>query len=144
MAPVEWDLLLESPLFWGAVMTLVGVLAGHWMARGSKREENELAGLRASVEVLRAEYARLNDEVKELRAEMEGTRKKYRVVKEKYSAAIVYIVSLHTLWRGLTVRLDRDGVPHAEIPDVPDLISEDITGIEYMPDTNSARKDCNE
>ena len=141
MDPVEWDLLLESPLFWGAVMTLVGVLAGHWMARGSKREENELAGLRASVEVLRAEYARLNDEVKELRAEMDGTRKKYRVIKEKYSAAIVYIVSLHTLWRGLTVRLDRDGVPHAEIPDVPELISEDITGLEYMPDTNSTRKD---
>lgn len=122
-------------------MTLVGVLAGHLVTRGSKREENELAGLRASVEVLRAEYERLNSEVKDLRAEMDGTRKKYRVVKEKYSAAIIYIVSLHTLWRGLTVRLDRDGVPHAEIPDVPGLISEDMTSLEYMPDTNSTRKD---
>ena len=128
--PVDWGIVLESPLFWGAVMTLVGALAGHWMTRRHKREENELAGLRASVEVLRAEYARLNSEVKELREEMDGTRKKYRVIKEKYSAAIVYIVSLHTLWRGLAVRLDRDGVPHGQIPDVPELISEDMTGLE--------------
>lgn len=107
-------------------MTLVGALAGHWLTSRGKKDENELAGLRASVEVLRAEYERLNGEVKDLRAEMDGTRKKYRIVKEKYSAAIIYIVSLHTLWRGLAVRLDQDDVPHGEIPDIPDLIAEDM------------------
>ena len=25
--PVDWGLVLESPIFWGAVMTLIGVLA---------------------------------------------------------------------------------------------------------------------
>ncbi|MSS84475.1 hypothetical protein FYJ24_06800 [Actinomycetaceae bacterium WB03_NA08] len=111
--PIDWGAVLESPVFWGAVMALLGVLAGHWQARSSSHEENELAGLKASVEVLRAEYSRLNDEVKELRLQMEGERKRYRKLSEKYSAAIAYI---QILW----VRL-------GEYPPAPDLIAEDMT-----------------
>lgn len=114
--PIDWGLVLESPVFWGALMALLGVLAGHAATRGNHREENELAGLRASVEALKGDYERLHKEVKELRDEVEGQRKRNRLLSEKYSASLVYAAHLQVL-----------AAAHVAVPDPPVLIIEDFT-----------------
>ncbi len=135
--PVDWGLVLESPIFWGAVMTLIGVLAGQWSANRSKKGDLELERLKAeqddkyealnlTVQTLKGEYTRLIEEVKELRLELEVERKGSRMMKEKYSAALAYIVSLWTAAAGLFSRLDAADVTHGEIPKPPDLIAVDI------------------
>ena len=59
--------LFSDPLFWGSIMGVLGVVLGAVLTRLSKKEENGVASLQAAVEVLRAEYKRLNDEVQQLR-----------------------------------------------------------------------------
>ncbi|WRS29595.1 hypothetical protein U6G28_08715 [Actinomycetaceae bacterium MB13-C1-2] len=141
--PVDWGLVLESPVFWGAVMTLVGVLVGKWEERRSKKDDLDLdrvkaeqddryEALKLTVETLKGEYARLIEEVKILRLELDEERKGSRMMKEKYSASLAYIVSLWTAAVGLFSRLDATGVDHGEIPKPPDLIAVDI---QPLPDT---------
>ena len=39
--PIDWGIVVESPVFWGAVMGLIGILAGHYGARQSKKEDKD-------------------------------------------------------------------------------------------------------
>lgn len=116
---IELDQVVESPIVWAAIFTLIGVLVGHVTGAWGKKRDHALAGLQASVEVLRAEYDRLSSEVRTLREEMEKTRKSKRLLQEKYSAAVIHI-------HALTVTLVLHGVPPDDIPAPPALISVDM------------------
>ena len=37
--PIDWGIVVESPVFWGAVMGLIGILAGNYGARKTKKED---------------------------------------------------------------------------------------------------------
>ena len=37
--PIDWGIVIESPVFWGAVMGLIGILAGQYGARKIKKED---------------------------------------------------------------------------------------------------------
>ena len=76
---------------------------------------------------------KLRAEVETLRADIEGTRKKYRILSEKYSSAIAYIVSLTTAAGGLFARLDAAGVPHGDIPAPPSNIVGDLAPSPMIP-----------
>ena len=56
--PIDWGIVVESPVFWGAVMGLIGILTGNYGARKSKKEDKEFSALQANVSFLQAEYKR--------------------------------------------------------------------------------------
>lgn len=144
--PIDWGMVIESPLIWGSALTFLAAIITQWVVYRkhqddlraeidakeaeleAKKEESGLAAIQATVEILRAEVERLSGDVKELRIEMEENRKKYRILTEKYSTAIAYIGTLLALAAGLFSRLDAAGVDHGEVPSVPHLIAEDMPG----------------
>lgn len=131
--PVDWGLVLESPIFWGAVLTLLGVLTGHWWAARAKRGDTELAGLKASVEVLQAEYKRVSTEVKELRGEIrdlrsenDNTERARRMIQEKYSVSLSVLGSLKAGFALVKVRAEREGFDLPDFPVLPEPIRLDF------------------
>lgn len=128
---IDWGQVLESPVFWGALMTLIGVLVGHRWNAQTKREDRDLAAIQTTVQILRAEVDRLSEEVTALRAEMDSTRKRHRVLGEKYSAATTWIVRVRIIWQAVKARLGADLVD--ELPDVPEIVAVDLN-IDPHPD----------
>lgn len=118
--------LLSHPGVWTAIFGLCGVVVGALIPALTKRREQGLTEIQATVSVLKSEYDRLSQEVKALRAEMEQERKGRRQVQEKYSVSLTFIGSLQALWVGLKSRLVAAGVKHGEFPAAPDLIRVDL------------------
>ena len=148
---IDWGMVIESPQIWGAGIGLIGIIIVQYVLnrrnrkeleiaaatlaveRETKKDEADLAAIRVTVDILRAEVERqsgdvtkLRAEVETLRADIEGTRKKYRILSEKYSSAVTYILVLLTSGRGLLARLDIAGVAHGEIPPPPDNLVADL------------------
>ena len=124
--PVDWGLVLESPVFWGALMALLGVLVGHLTSARSKKNEQEFEALQANVGFLQAEYERLSKEVRTLRDEMEKTRKSKRVIAEKYSVAL-QVIQTGTVWlKGVEPQARDAGVDLSQYPRVPKVLTEDM------------------
>ena len=156
--PIDWGMVIESPQIWGASIGLIGIIIVQYVLnrrnrkeleiaaatlaveRETKKDEADLAAIRVTVGILRAEVERqsgdvtkLRAEVETLRADIEGTRKKYRILTEKFSSAIAYIVSLTTAAGGLFARLDAAGVPHGDIPAPPSNIVGDLAPSHMIP-----------
>lgn len=124
--PVDWGLVLESPVFWGALMALLGVLVGHFTSARSKKNEQAFEALQANVSFLQAEYERLATEVVELREEMEKTRKSKRVISEKYSVAL-QVIQTGTVWlNGVEEQAVSAGIDLSRYPRVPKMLVEDM------------------
>lgn len=133
--PVDWGLVLESPVFWGAFMALLGVLVGHLTSARSKENEQAFEALRANVGFLQAEYERLSNEVVDLRAEMEKTRKSKRVITEKYSVAL-QVIQMGMVWlKGIEPQARNAGIDLSQYPRVPKVLTEDIPLLE-LPDSD--------
>lgn len=121
---------VNDPVVIGAIIGFIGIALGQVLAWRSKSREQDLASINAAVQTLRAEYDRLKGEVVELRqrldnrealivalrSEAEDERKRRRVLGEKYSVCIVWITGVQT-------KAHFEGW---EVPDVPDLIVEDM------------------
>ena len=45
--PIDWGVVVESPVFWGAFMGLIGILAGNYGSLKSKKEDKEFEGREA-------------------------------------------------------------------------------------------------
>ena len=43
--PIDWGIVVESPVFWGAVMGLIGILAGNYGSLKSKKEDMRKIGI---------------------------------------------------------------------------------------------------
>lgn len=125
--------LVMNPAVWGPSLAFIGLVIGHLTAGWGKKKDHELAALQTSVEVLRAEYKRLNDEVRELRTEVDTARaeadvahKGKRKVEEKLSAWISWHGLVTMRWEGLRLRLDAAGVEYGEFPALPRLLAVDM------------------
>ena len=124
--PIDWGVVVESPVFWGAVMGLIGILAGHYGARKSKKEDKELAALQTNVSFLQAEYKRLNEEIKTLRSDMEKTRRSKRVLNEKYSAALQVILSGKIWFEAVLPLIEKANIVVEGYPTIPKMLTEDM------------------
>ena len=124
--PIDWGIVVESPVFWGAVMGLIGILAGHYGARQNKKEDKEFAALQANVSFLQAEYKRLNEEVKTLRSDMEKARRSKRVLNEKYSAALQVILSGKIWFETLLPLIEKANIVVEGYPSIPEMLTEDM------------------
>ena len=124
--PIDWGLVVESPVFWGAVMGLIGILAGNYGARQSKKEDKEFAALQANVSFLQAEYKRLNEEIKTLRSDMEKTRRSKRVLNEKYSAALQVILSGKIWFETVRPLIEKANIVVEGYPTIPVILTEDM------------------
>lgn len=131
--PPDWGLVLESPLFWGAVMTLIGVVITQWWIARGKRGDQALTGLTASVSVLQAELERVTKKVDKLEGKVSALQderadleKRHRLLQEKYHAAAIVWGSFDAGYRMVKVRADAEGFDLPDFPDLPDLIREDF------------------
>ena len=124
--PIDWGIVVESPVFWGAVMGLIGILAGHYGARKNKKEDIEFAALQANVSFLQAEYKRLNEEVKTLRSDMEKARRSKRVLNEKYSAALQVILSGKIWFEAILPLIEKANIVVEGYPTIPEMLTEDM------------------
>lgn len=127
------DGLLSDPIFWGAILGLIGVLFGQVVIWKSKGRDSALTEIQAAVTVLRAEYKRLTGEVEKLRsmvehseAQTKHSKKQHRLMTEKFSVALSHAASLRIAGLSLFIRLDKAGIPHADLPPVPELIRADM------------------
>ena len=124
--PIDWGIVVESPVFWGAVMGLIGILAGHYGARKAKKEDKELAALQTNVSFLQAEYKRLNEEVKTLRSDMEKARRSKRLLNEKYSAALQVILSGKIWFETVLPLIEKANIVVEGYPTIPEMLTEDM------------------
>lgn len=124
--PIDWGIVVESPVFWGAVMGLIGILAGHYGARKSKKEDKELVALQTNVSFLQAEYKRLNEEVKTLRSDMEKARRSKRLLNEKYSAALQVILSGKIWFETVLPLIEKANIVVEGYPTIPEMLTEDM------------------
>ena len=124
--PIDWGIVIESPVFWGAVMGLIGILAGQYGARKIKKEDKEFAALQANVSFLQAEYKRLNEEVKTLRSDMEKARRSKRVLNEKYSAALQVILSGKIWFEAILPLIEKANIVVDGYPAIPEMLTEDM------------------
>lgn len=124
--PIDWGIVVESPVFWGAVMGLIGILAGNYGARISKKEDKEFAALQANVSFLQAEYKRLNEEVKTLRSDMEKARRSKRLLNEKYSAALQVILSGKIWFETVLPLIEKANIVVEGYPTIPEILTEDM------------------
>lgn len=142
--PIDWGNVIESPQIWGSVLVFLGVFITQWVVNrknkaeleskraelAAKKDETGLATIQATVDILSAEVNRLSGELEKLREKVDSTEKRYRLLTEKYSAAIAYIVSLWTAAQGLFTRLDAENIPHGDIPQPPEIIAVDMTPLQ--------------
>ena len=124
--PIDWGIVVESPVFWGAVMGLIGILAGNYGSLKSKKEDKEFAALQANVSFLQAEYKRLNEEVKTLRSDMEKARRSKRVLNEKYSAALQVILSGKIWFEAVLPLIEKANIVVDGYPAIPEMLTEDM------------------
>ena len=124
--PIDWGIVVESPVFWGAVMGLIGILAGNYGSLKSKKEDKEFAALQANVSFLQAEYKRLNEEVKTLRSDMEKARRSKRVLNEKYSAALQVILSGKIWFEAILPLIEKANIVVDGYPAIPEMLTEDM------------------
>ena len=124
--PIDWGIVVESPVFWGAVMGLIGILAGHYGARQNKKEDKEFAALQANVSFLQAEYKRLSEEIKNLRSDMEKARRSKRVLNEKYSAALQVLLSGKIWFETVLPLIEKANIVVEGYPTIPEMLTEDM------------------
>lgn len=124
--PIDWGIVVESPVFWGAVMGLIGILAGHYGARQSKKEDKELAALQTNVSFLQAEYKRLSEEIKNLRSDMDKARRSKRLLNEKYSAALQVILSGKIWFESVLPLIEKANIVVEGYPTIPEMLTEDM------------------
>ena len=125
--PIDWGIVVESPVFWGAVMGLIGILAGHYGARKSKKEDKEFSALQANVSFLQAEYKRLSEEIKNLRSDMEKARRSKRLLNEKYSAALQVILSGKIWFETVLPLIEKANIVVEGYPTIPEMLTEDMS-----------------
>ena len=118
--------LIGDPLFWGAVMGVLGGVLGTILTRLSKKEENGVASLQAAVEVLRAEYKRLNDEVQQLRKDITEAHTTQAQAEFKYGVVTAYTAGVIISARVHFERLDALGVEHGQLPVPPEIVWDDL------------------
>ena len=118
--------LFGDPLFWGAVMGVLGGVLGTVLTRLSKKEENGVASLQAAVEVLRAEYKRLNDEVQQLRRDITEAHATQAHAEFKYGVVTAYTAGVIISARVHFERLDELGVVHGQFPVPPAIVWDDL------------------
>ena len=124
--PIDWGIVVESPVFWGAVMGLIGILAGHYAARQNKKEDKEFAALQANVSFLQAEYKRLSEEIKNLRSDMEKARRSKRILNEKYSAALQVLLSGKIWLETVLPLIEKANIVVEGYPTIPEMLTEDM------------------
>ena len=124
--PIDWGIVVESPVFWGAVMGLIGILAGNYGSLKSKKEDKEFAALQANVSFLQAEYKRLSEEIKNLRSDMEKARRSKRVLNEKYSAALQVILSGKIWFETVLPLIEKANIVVEGYPTIPEMLTEDM------------------
>ncbi len=124
--PIDWGIVVEAPVFWGAVMGLIGILAGHYGARKSKKEDKELAALQTNVSFLQAEYKRLSEEIKNLRSDMDKARRSKRLLNEKYSAALQVILSGKIWFEAILPLIEKANIVVEGYPTIPEMLTEDM------------------
>ena len=124
--PIDWGIVVESPVFWGAVMGLIGILAGNYGSLKSKKEDKEFAALQTNVSFLQSEYKRLNEEVKTLRSDMEKARRSKRVLNEKYSAALQVILSGKIWFEAVLPLIEKANIVVDGYPAIPEMLTEDM------------------
>ena len=118
--------LVGDPLFWGSIMGVLGGVLGTVLTRLSKKEENGVASLQAAVEVLRAEYKRLNDEVQQLRRDIAEAHATKAHAEFKYGVVTAYTAGIIISARVHFERLDGLGVEHGELPVPPAILWDDL------------------
>ena len=118
--------LVGDPLFWGAVMGVLGGVLGTVLTRLSKKEENGVVSLQAAVEVLRAEYKRLNDEVQQLRKDITEAHATKAQAEFKYGVVTAYTAGIIISARVHFERLDELGVEHGQFPVPPAILWDDL------------------
>ena len=118
--------LFGDPLFWGSIMGVLGVVLGAVLTRLSKKEENGVASLQAAIEVLRAEYKRLNDEVQQLRKDVTTARATQAQAEFKYGVVTAYTAGIIISARVHFERLDELGVEHGQLPVPPAIVRDDL------------------
>ena len=124
--PIDWGIVVESPVFWGAVMGLIGILTGNYGARKTKKEDKEFAALQANVSFLQAEYKRLSEEIKNLRSDMEKARRSKRLLNEKYSAALQVILSGKIWFEAVLPLIEKANIVVEGYPTIPEMLTEDM------------------
>lgn len=117
----------------GALAALGGSIATAIVTRKRDVGETALKALTILVEKQEKTVTRLETKVNEqavrldsLDTEIESQRKRHRVLSEKYSVSLTYILSLWTSWAGLRVRLRQVGFVHGEPPPIPEIIAVDM------------------
>ena len=144
MNTIEWDILFESPVFWGAVMGLLGVLAGHYTSRKNRKSDYDLEqlkekiaeknaekslefeSLKRNVSFLQTEFDRLNAQVTHLQTEMDRTEKAKRLLNEKYSVALQVILSGKIWFDTIRPKFDSNDVIIDGYPTIPELLLQDM------------------
>ena len=124
--PIDWGIVVESPVFWGAVMGLIGILAGNYGSLKSKKEDKEFAALQANVSFLQAEYKRLSEEIKSLRSDMDKARRSKRLLNEKYSAALQVILSGKIWFETVLPLIEKANIVVEGYPTIPEMLTEDM------------------
>ena len=124
--PIDWGIVVESPVFWGAVMGLIGILAGNYGSLKSKKEDKEFAALQANVSFLQAEYKRLSEEIKSLRSDMDKARRSKRLLNEKYSAALQVILSGKIWFEAVLPLIEKANIVVEGYPTIPEMLTEDM------------------
>ena len=126
--------LFGDPLFWGSIMGVLGVVLGAVLTRLSKKEENGVVSLQAAVEVLRAEYKRLNDEVQQLRKDSTTAHATQAQAEFKYGVVTAYTAGIIISARVHFERLDELGVEHGQLPVPEGIVWDDLgwTGKETL------------
>ncbi len=139
-----WTDVLGESVVLVAIISLLGVVITQAMVGWSKKKQHtldlrnleheidnsnksqELESLKTTVDVLKTDYQRLVVEINELRNEIDQAREFHSLCKEKYSVSLGYVGSLLASATALFNRLDREGILHASVPDVPPIIEEDL------------------
>ena len=107
-------------------MGVLGAVLGTVLTRLSKKEENGVASLQAAVEVLRAEYKRLNDEVQQLRRDITEAHATQAQAEFKYGVVTAYTAGIIISARVHFERLDGLGVEHGLLPVPPAILWDDL------------------
>lgn len=128
--------MLETPVLVALVTAASGIIGGI-VAKALMGKKDSAALAMEIAQQARDDVRELRQEIAELRADLdrergghEVTRKKRRVLEEKYSAALEWIVVVQTAWEGLKLRLAAADFEHREIPPLPSIVMVDISATE--------------
>lgn len=123
---------METPVL-VALVTVIGGIVGGIVTKALMGKKDSAALAMEIAQQARDDVRELRQEIAELRADLdrergghEATRKKRRVLEEKYSAALEWIVVVQTAWEGLKIRLANINFEHREIPPLPMIVAVDL------------------